>query len=326
MKDKILEFKHDGLTLEEIFKKVEINEKDGKVYIVLGYDNDDFDEKAIKQELMKYLKIDLNIAGAKITFKDLMVEELYENSILGKDNILYLLISSGKGGVGKSNVSANLANAFNEKGHKVALIDCDIYGSSIPNIFGIRQYPPMIDNILYPANVNGIDIVSVDFLMRASLPIIWRGPMLNRALNHFFYFTKYQEHIDVVIIDLPPGTGDVALDMAQFMPQAYQVVVTTPHPDAALIAIKAGEMAKTMNHKVLGVVENMSYYLYEGKKLEIFGFGGGEMVADILNVPLLAKIEIAAPRDGSIYQAGENNHEKYLALVDRINKESKHQR
>ena len=322
MIEKIRSFKYDGLALTDIFKDVEVNEKDGKVYVVLGYENDDFDEKGIKHELMKYLKIDLGIPGAKITFKDIVADELYRNSILGKDNILYLLISSGKGGVGKSNVSANLANAFNEQGYKTALIDCDIYGSSIPNIFGITNYPPFIDNILYPANVNGIDIVSVDFLMRAALPIIWRGPMLNRALNHFFYFTKYQDGIEVVIIDLPPGTGDVALDMAQFMPQAYQVVVTTPHPDAAAIAIKAGEMAKTMNHQVLGVIENMSYYMHSGEKLEIFGFGGGDMVANCLDVPLLEKLELRAPDSGAIYQDGESNYEKYQGIVEKLIKAS----
>ncbi|MDF9867815.1 ATP-binding protein involved in chromosome partitioning [Bacilli bacterium PM5-3] len=322
MIEKIKKFTYLNRPLEEIFKKIEVNEKDGKIYVVLGYDNEDFDEKEIKKGLMKYLKIDLKIPGAKITFKDLVAQELYDNSILGKDNILYLLISSGKGGVGKSNVSANLANAFNEKGYKVALIDCDIYGSSIPNIFKVTNYPPIVDNVLYPANVNGIDIVSVDFLMRASLPILWRGPMLNRALNHFFYFTRYQEGTQVVIIDLPPGTGDVALDMAQFMPQAYQVVVTTPHPDAASIAIKAGEMAKTMNHQLLGVIENMSYYMYEGKKLEIFGFGGADMVANTLDIPLLAKFEIETPNSGSIYQEGENNYTKYLSLVDKLIEES----
>ena len=324
MKAKIMNFKHNNTALKNIFKEIEVNEKDNKVYVTLGYEMDNFDEKEIKQELMKYLKIDLGMSGAKITFKDLVAEELYRNSILGKDNILYLLIASGKGGVGKSNVSANLANAFNEKGYRVALIDCDIYGSSIPNIFGVEQYPPMVDNILYPANINGIDIVSVDFLMRASVPIIWRGPMLNRALNHFFYYTKYQDDINVVLIDLPPGTGDVALDMAQFMPNAYQIVVTTPHQDAAAIAIKAGEMAKKMNQKVLGVVENMSYYLYNNERLEIFGFGGGEMVANTLDVPLLEKLEIEAPKSGSLYQEGEHNYPKYLALVDKIIKESKY--
>jgi ATP-binding protein involved in chromosome partitioning len=228
------------------------------------------------------------------------------------------MISSGKGGVGKSNVSANLASVFNDLGFHVALIDCDIYGSSIPNLFNITKYPPLVDNILYPAQVKGIDIVSVDFLMQAKVPIIWRGPMLNRALNHFFYYTKYQDDVNVVIIDLPPGTGDVALDVAQFMPNAYQLIVTTPHIDAADIAIKAGQMAQQMNQKLIGVIENMSYYEYEGKKLDIFGIGGGDIVANRLNVPLLCKIPIAKASDGAIFNSSETSYHIYEKLVKKI--------
>ncbi len=136
--------------------------------------------------------------------------------------------------------------------------------------------------------------------------------------NDFLKLSVIQEGIDVVIVDLPPGTGDVSLDMAQFMPNAYQVVVTTPHPSAAAIAIKAGEMAERMNQKVLGVIENMSYYEHKGEKLEIFGFGGGEMVANSLNVPLLASLEIETPEDGRLYKDGDNNYRKYLDIVKTI--------
>lgn len=318
MKQMIIDFIYKGQTIGDLFKGIEVTEEDGKVYVVLGFEQQHPEEKDIKKELMKYLKVDLGYPGAKVTFKNLVQEELFENTILQRDDILYLLVASGKGGVGKSNVSANLANVFNNQGYKVAIIDADIYGSSIPNIFGIHNYPPLIDNVLYPANFNGINIVSVDFLMRAQLPILWRGPMLNRALNHFFYYTKYDDNIQVVIVDLPPGTGDVSLDMAQFMPQAYQIVVTTPHPNAASIAIKAGEMAKSFNHEILGVVENMSYFVHEGEKLEIFGFGGGDMVANTLDVPLLDKLEIKIPENGSLYQEGESNYARYLNIVNNI--------
>lgn len=319
MKDKVLEFVFNGDKIRTIFKSVEVNKKDDKLFVVLGYDEKlTFDEKELKKALMRYLKVDLKEPKVNITIKDLIAEELYNNSILGKDDILYLLVASGKGGVGKSNVSANLANAFNDLNYTVALIDCDIYGSSIPNIFAIDYYPPIIDNVLYPVNINGIDIVSVDFLMQVKTPIIWRGPMLNRALNHFFYFTKYQEGVNVVIVDLPPGTGDVALDMAQFMPNAYQVVVTTPHPNAAAIAIKAGEMAEKMNQQVLGVIENMSYYEHNGEKLEIFGYGGGDIVANTLNVPLLASLAIETPKDERLYHDGEKNYAKYIEIVKKI--------
>ncbi|MEG0364369.1 MAG: P-loop NTPase [Erysipelotrichales bacterium] len=320
MIDKIREFEVDGRKLMHIFKDIDVSEKEGKVYVTLGYEEaGQFKERAVKQELMKYLKMDLGYAGAKITFKDIAQEEIMKNSLLNQDGVFYLLVSSGKGGVGKSNVSANLANLFNDKGYKVALIDCDIYGSSIPGIFGIQKYPTLEDNnILHPAIVDGINIVSVDFLMQAQLPIMWRGPMLGRALNHFFYYTKYEDDIEIVILDLPPGTGDVALDIQQLVPHAKQVVVTTPHPTAANIAIKAGRMAEKMNHEVVGVIENMSYFVYEDKKLDIFGVGGGDMVANTLNVPLLGKLEILPPKGEGLYSKDERNYQIYEDIVTKI--------
>lgn len=326
MRDAILEFEFNDVKVKEAFTSIEISNEDDKLIVVLGYETKPtFDEKEFKKSLMRFLKSDLDQPKVKISLVDLVEEERLKNSILKKDDIFYLLVASGKGGVGKSNVSANLAKAFKDLGHKVALIDSDIYGSSIPNIFGIDHYPPIENNILYPVNIDGIDIVSVDFLLRAKAPIIWRGPMLNRALNHFFYYTKYQEGIDVVIVDLPPGTGDVALDMANFMPEAYQVVVTTPHPNASAIAIKAGEMAKKMNQTVLGVIENMSYYEHNGEKLDIFGFGGGEMVANILNVPLLGMLEIETPKNGSLYDLEDNNYLKYIDIANTLYEKAKNQ-
>lgn len=324
MNDAILEFEFNNIKVKDAFKSVEVNTEDDKLLVVLGYENKpSFDEKEFKKALMRFLKVDLDQPKVKISIKDLVEEEQLKNSILQKEDIFYLLVVSGKGGVGKSNVSANLANAFKDLGHTVALIDADIYGSSIPNIFEIDHYPPIENNILHPVNVNGIDIVSVDFLTRSKDPIIWRGPMLNRGLNHFFYNTKYQDGIDVVVVDLPPGTGDVALDMAQFMPTAYQVVVTTPHPNAAAIAIKAGEMATKMNQKVLGVIENMSYYDHNGEKLDIFGFGGGEMVANMLNVPLLGLLEIETPKNGSLYDKDDNNYLKYIDIANTLYEKQK---
>ncbi|MDR1781969.1 MAG: Mrp/NBP35 family ATP-binding protein [Bacilli bacterium] len=318
LKKQIIEHKYQDKTIGQMFKEIKAEIKDDKVYLDLGFEDNNLTIDDIKKDLMKFLKLDLKYKGAKITFTDLIKEDLEKNSIIHKDNVLYLLIASGKGGVGKSNVAANLAVAFNDLNYKVALIDCDIYGSSIPNIFEVDKYPRISDGILYAYNKDGIDIASVDFLTRSTLPIIWRGPMLNQALNHFFYYTRYQNDIDVVIIDMPPGTGDVALDVFNAIPNAKQIIVTTPHQDAATIAIKAGIMALQMKFDILGVIENMSYYEYEDKKLDIFGFGGGDMVANALNVPLLEKLPIAAPKNGGLYQKDEKPYQIYQELAKKI--------
>lgn len=319
LKKQIIDFQYDNKTIGQMFKTVEVTTKENKVYLELGYDDTVIiDIPALKKALMKYLKLDLNYEGAKITFKDLMKEKLEQQSILHQENILFLLVASGKGGVGKSNVAANLAVAFKNLGHRVALIDCDIYGSSIPNIFEVDKYPRLSEGMLYAYNKDGIDIVSVDFLTRSTLPVIWRGPMLQQVLNHFFYYTVYQDNLDIVLIDMPPGTGDVALDVFNALPKAKQIIVTTPHQDAAMIAIKAGVMALKMNFDVIGVVENMSYYNYEGKKLAIFGSGGGDLVANTLNVPLLAQLPIETPRQGSLYQKDEAAYANYQALAKKI--------
>ncbi|MDR3215086.1 MAG: Mrp/NBP35 family ATP-binding protein [Bacilli bacterium] len=318
LKKKIINYQFDKVKLGHLFKEIIVEIKDDKVYLDLKYEKKDFDQLLLKKELLKYLKVELKYQGAKINFIDLVKEDLDKSSILNKDNILYLIVASGKGGVGKSNVAANMALAFKELNYKVALVDADIYGSSIPHIFNIDAYPPIVDGVLFPYNYDGIDIVSVDFLTRSTLPVIWRGPMLNQALNHFFYFTKYQDDIEIVIIDMPPGTGDVALDIFQMMPKAKQIIVTTPHHDAANIAIKAGLMAQKMNLDVLGIIENMSYYQYENKKLNIFGVGGGDMVANVLNISLLGKLEIEVGLNGSLYEKGQHNYDKYLDIAQNI--------
>jgi len=319
----IRQFKYQGKDLEQIFKKVDYNFDSGKATLLLSFDRDDIDKEEIKKELEAFLLNDPEIDTTDISFTDFREHEKALNSVLNRDDVLYILVSSGKGGVGKSSVSANLAVQFKDKGYKVALIDCDIYGSSIPNIFGVDSYVPRVkDNILEAAHVDGIDIVSVDFLVDADKPIVWRGPMLNRALGHFFYYTKYSEGVNVVIVDLPPGTGDIPLDLVKIIPQAFQLVVTTPDLNAAAIAIKAGEMAKQMKHTTLGVIENMSYYDHKGERINVFGQGGGQQVADKLDVPLLAQIQIDKPNNGSTYTKDENNYSIYSELVDKIIKNS----
>lgn len=316
--DVIKEYEYEQRKLKDIFDDIKINEDKDKIYVDLVFSEVNFDEKELKKQLMKLLKVDHGYKGAKINFIDKVKSEIEEQSLLKQEDLLFILVTSGKGGVGKSNVSANLANVFSDNNYNVVLIDADVYGSSLPEIFDIDQYPPIKNGVLYPAQYNNIDLVSVDFIVRNSDPIMWRGLMLNRVLHNFFELTKYRDNVDVVIMDLPPGTGDMALDVQQMVPQAKQIVVTTPHPSAAKIAIKAGQMGQRLNHEVIGVVENMSYYDHEGEKLDIFGFGGGEQVANVLNVPLLEKLAIEIPKDGSLYHNGEANYDKYQKIMKQI--------
>jgi ATP-binding protein involved in chromosome partitioning len=213
-----------------------------------------------------------------------------------KHTITYIGIASGKGGVGKSTVTAQLAYAFRDLGHQVGIIDADIYGASIPSILEVEDIAAIEEdmNLMIPIEKEGIEIISTEFFMSKEKPVMWRGPMLGKMLTEFIQSVKWKEDTSIILIDLPPGTGDVALDIQKLIPQASMIVVTTPHPNASMVAVKAGLGAKQMGHKMLGVIENMSYFEHPTthEKFPIFGAGGGETVATMLNVPLLGQVPI----------------------------------
>ncbi|TDY42836.1 ATP-binding protein involved in chromosome partitioning [Alicyclobacillus sacchari] len=207
----------------------------------------------------------------------------------------FLAIASGKGGVGKSTVTANLAVALARRGVRVALIDADIYGFSIPAIFGIQdQKPATIEDLIMPVQVEGVKVISMQFFVPKDTPVVWRGPMLGKTLRSFFGQVHWGD-VDLVLLDLPPGTGDVALDIHTLLPNSKQLIVTTPQAAAAEVAVRAGLMGVRTNHEVIGVVENMAYYVCDscGDPAYIFGRGGGERVASQLNTTLLGEIPIA---------------------------------
>lgn len=207
----------------------------------------------------------------------------------------FLAVASGKGGVGKSTVTANLAVALARQGVRVALIDADIYGFSIPAIFGVQERKPtMIDELIIPVEANGVKLISMQFFVPKDTPVVWRGPMLGKMLRNFFAQVVWGD-VDVVLLDLPPGTGDMALDIHTLLPNSKQLIVTTPQSAASEVAVRAGLMGVRTNHEVIGVVENMAYYQCEacGEPAYIFGRGGGERVAKQLNTDLLAEIPIA---------------------------------
>jgi ATP-binding protein involved in chromosome partitioning len=207
-------------------------------------------------------------------------------------NTRVIAISSGKGGVGKSSVTTNLAVALAQRGHKVAAIDADVWGFSMPRMLGIDRPPTVIDDVIVPPDANGVTLISMGFFAREDQPVVWRGPMLHKALEQFLTDVHWGEP-DYLIVDMPPGTGDVALSMAQFLPRAEVVVVTTPQPAAQKVAQRAAYMARKVNLQVTGVIENMSWFRCDhGDVYRLFGEGGGQELAEQLDVPLLGQVPL----------------------------------
>ena len=194
-----------------------------------------------------------------------------------------IAVACGKGGVGKSSLTANLAVAFSQLGKRVGMLDADIYGHSIPHILGIHQKPVAVDEMIVPPVKDGLKLMSIGFFLDDNEPVMWRGPMLHRALEQFLTDVHWGE-IDTLVVDMPPGTGDVSISLGQLLPRAEVVVVTTPQKLAQDVASRAARMAQKTNMRLLGVIENMTG--------EVFGSGGGEALAGELDVPLLGQVPL----------------------------------
>ena len=201
-------------------------------------------------------------------------------------------VASGKGGVGKSSVTTNLAAAMAEQGLKVGVVDADIYGFSVPRMLGVEQRPTQVDDMILPPDSHGVKVISIGMFVPGNQPVVWRGPMLHRALQQFLADVFWGD-LDVLLLDLPPGTGDIAISVAQLIPTAEILVVTTPQQAAAEVAERAGAIALQTKQRVAGVIENMSWLeLPDGTRQEIFGAGGGQTVADSLTQAIGAKVEL----------------------------------
>ncbi len=211
-----------------------------------------------------------------------------------------LLVASGKGGVGKSSVTTNLAVSLAKRGKKTAIVDADVWGFSIPRMLGIDRPPVVIDSMLIPPESHGVSCISMGFFAQEDQAVIWRGPMLHKALEQFLT-DVYWDDPDFLVVDLPPGTGDISISLAQFLPRAEVYVVTTPQPAAQRVAQRAAFMAEKVNLEVKGVIENMSWFTGDdGTRYEIFGSGGGDELAERLDKPLLGKVPLVPElREGS---------------------------
>ena len=200
-----------------------------------------------------------------------------------------IAVASGKGGVGKSTLTANIAYSLSTLGEQVGVLDGDVYGHSIPHMFGIHQKPIAVDDMIVPPVRGDLKLMSIGFFLDENAAVMWRGPMLHKALEQFLSDVHWGD-LDTLLVDMPPGTGDVAMSLGQLLPRAEALVVTTPQPAAQQVAVRAATMAVKTGMRIVGAVENMSYLVGTGE--ELFGSGGGQALADEVGVPLLAQIPL----------------------------------
>ena len=235
-------------------------------------------------------------------------------------------ISSGKGGVGKSSVTVNLAIALTGRGHQVGILDADVYGYSVPRMLGLTEPPVVESEQIIPPEAFGVKVVSMGFFVPEDQPVMWRGPMLHKALEQFLVDVAWGEP-DYLLVDMPPGTGDVALSMAQYLPKCEFLVVTTPQAAAQRVAQKTAFMARKLKLPLRGVVENMSWFTGDdGRRYELFGTGGGQSLADDLGVPLIGQIPlVSAVREGgdegipvTVTEPGGEASSAFEALAEKV--------
>jgi ATP-binding protein involved in chromosome partitioning len=220
---------------------------------------------------------------------------LPDGSLAAVSNVI--CVGSGKGGVGKSTLTANLAAALASEGKRVGILDADVWGYSIPRMYGLGATRPPVsaERKILPLESHGVKVMSIGFFVEEDAAVVWRGPMLHKALTQFLQDVDWGT-LDYLLVDLPPGTGDVSMTLSQLLPQAKFVIVTTPQDTAQKVARRAAEMAHKVNLEVIGIVENMSGFTTPaGERFAIFGEGGGKELADELDVPLLSRVPITMP-------------------------------
>jgi ATP-binding protein involved in chromosome partitioning len=281
------------------------------VTTIPGITTVEIDFGVMTEEQRKALQVTLRGGGAQAA------EPVIPFAQPGSKTRVYA-VASGKGGVGKSSVTVNLAAALARRGLSVGVVDADIYGHSVPRMLGVDGRPTRVEDMIMPPQSHGVKVISIGMFTAGNAAVVWRGPMLHRALQQFLADVFWGD-LDVLLLDLPPGTGDVAISLAQLLPNAEILVVTTPQMAAAEVAERAGAIAVQTHQRLIGVVENMSWLeLPDGSRMEVFGAGGGQTVADSLtktvgaSVPLLGQI----PLDTRVREAGDAGTPVVLADPD----------
>lgn len=292
------------------------------------------DQLKLQQQIVAAIK-SVGAESVGLRFEQLTAEEVSKLGVEQKQapkslldpgvKTVFIAVASGKGGVGKSTVSVNLATSLARLGKKVGILDADIYGFSVPDMMGIQEKPVVKGERIYPITRFGVQVISMGFFVEDNSPIIWRGPMLGKMINNFFTQVEWDD-LDYLILDLPPGTGDVALDVHQMLPSSKEIIVTTPHPTAAFVAARAGSMALKTDHEILGIVENMAYYESKltGEREFVFGHGGGERLAKDLKTDILAQIPLGQPDIDendfapSVYAADHPIGQTYMKMAQKV--------
>ncbi|WP_027410606.1 Mrp/NBP35 family ATP-binding protein [Anoxybacteroides tepidamans] len=279
----------------DAIQEIKIKEDKGHVSVKIALAKTGTAEQLQVQTTIVQTLKNAGAASVGLRFTQLSDEEITKH-LGSKKQTTYIAIASGKGGVGKSTVSVNLAVSLARLGKRVGLVDADIYGFSIPDMMGIIERPVVRGDKIIPVERFGVKVISMGFFVEDNAPVIWRGPMLGKMLNNFFKEVEWGD-LDYLLLDLPPGTGDVALDVHTMLPSCKEIIVTTPHPTAAFVAARAGAMALRTEHEIIGVIENMSYFESKltGEKEYVFGKGGGKKLADELQTELLGQLPLQQP-------------------------------
>ncbi len=254
----------------------QVSQLDGVTAVAVGFDVLSEDEKGNLQQTLGRSK-------------------LPEGALAQVKNVI--CVASGKGGVGKSTMTANLAAALTAEGHSAGALDCDVYGYSMPRMLGVNHKPEVNGErkILPLVGAGGVKVMSIGFFVEENSAVVWRGPMLHKAIQQFLEDVAWGE-LEYLLLDLPPGTGDVSMTLSQLLPQAKFAIVTTPQPAAQTVAKRAADMAVKFDLELLGVIENMSGFTTpDGERFTIFGEGGGQLLADELDIPLLGKVPLSEP-------------------------------
>lgn len=325
-------------TLEETggVKEVNIKEEKKHVSVKVGIGKTNTGEQMqLQQEIVGILKKN-GASTVGLRFEQLpddvirefqpAAEEEQEKSLLGGGkHPNFIAVASGKGGVGKSTVTVNLAMSLMRLGKKVGIIDADIYGFSVPDMMGVEERPAVRGEKIIPVERFGVKVISMGFFVEDNSPIIWRGPMLGKMLTSFFKEVEWGD-LDYLLLDLPPGTGDIAMDVHEMLPTCKEVIVSTPHPTAAFVAARAGQMAVKTDHEILGIIENMAYFESKetGEKEYVFGKGGGKKLAEVLKSQVLGQLPLQQPYEEedefapSVYQQEHPLGKEYHKIAAKI--------